>query len=104
MPTTSGSIQPQTIRSSSSSSSHHASTSEFHDAPGPSTSCPGSIPESMHTQRASVSARTAAEGKMGHCALTLAARDFSAVRKLGSEMTSFSAVDISEMFIHQSVK
>uniref|UniRef100_G3PTC6 RING-type E3 ubiquitin transferase n=1 Tax=Gasterosteus aculeatus aculeatus TaxID=481459 RepID=G3PTC6_GASAC len=66
VPTTSGSIQPQTIRSSSSSSSHHASTSEFHDAPGPSTSCPGSIPESMHTQRASVSARTAAEGKMGH--------------------------------------
>uniref|UniRef100_A0AAQ4RA32 RING-type E3 ubiquitin transferase n=1 Tax=Gasterosteus aculeatus aculeatus TaxID=481459 RepID=A0AAQ4RA32_GASAC len=61
VPTTSGSIQPQTIRSSSSSSSHHASTSEFHDAPGPSTSCPGSIPESMHTQRASVSARTAAE-------------------------------------------
>ncbi|KAM8893541.1 E3 ubiquitin-protein ligase Arkadia isoform 1-T2 [Spinachia spinachia] len=61
VPTTSGSIQPQTIRSSSSSSSHHASTSEFHDAPGPSTSCPGTIPESMHTQRASVSARTAAE-------------------------------------------
>ncbi|XP_037342160.1 E3 ubiquitin-protein ligase Arkadia isoform X3 [Pungitius pungitius] len=60
VPTTSGSIQPQTIRSSSSSSSHHASTSEFHDAPGPSTSCPGSIPESMHTQRAGVSSRTAA--------------------------------------------
>ncbi|XP_068430230.1 E3 ubiquitin-protein ligase Arkadia isoform X2 [Clinocottus analis] len=61
VPTTSGSIHPQTIRSSSSSSSHHASTSELHDAPGPSTSCPGSIPESMHTQRPGGSARTAAE-------------------------------------------
>uniref|UniRef100_A0A8C3AV57 RING-type E3 ubiquitin transferase n=1 Tax=Cyclopterus lumpus TaxID=8103 RepID=A0A8C3AV57_CYCLU len=61
VPTTSGSIHPQTIRSSSSSSSHHASTSELHDGPGPSTSCPGSIPESMHTQRPSGSARTAAE-------------------------------------------
>ncbi|TKS70144.1 E3 ubiquitin-protein ligase arkadia-C [Collichthys lucidus] len=44
VPTTSSSIHPQTVRSSS-SSSHHASTSELNDAPGPSTSCPGSIPE-----------------------------------------------------------
>ncbi|XP_030577486.1 E3 ubiquitin-protein ligase Arkadia isoform X2 [Archocentrus centrarchus] len=63
VPTTSGSIQPQTVRSSSSSSSssHHASTSELNDAPGPSTSCPGSISESMHTQRPSGSARIAPE-------------------------------------------
>ncbi|XP_029315684.1 E3 ubiquitin-protein ligase Arkadia isoform X4 [Cottoperca gobio] len=61
VPTTSGSIHPQTVRSSSSSSSHHASTSELNDAPGPSTSCPGSIPESMHTQRPSGSTRTATE-------------------------------------------
>ncbi|XP_047435815.1 E3 ubiquitin-protein ligase Arkadia isoform X3 [Mugil cephalus] len=61
VPTTSGSIHSQTVRSSSSSSSHHASTSELNDAPGPSTSCPGSIPESMHTQRPSGSARTATE-------------------------------------------
>ncbi|KAI3377892.1 hypothetical protein L3Q82_009024, partial [Scortum barcoo] len=61
VPTTSGSVHPQTVRSSSSSSSHHASTSELNDAPGPSTSCPGSIPESMHTQRPSGSIRTATE-------------------------------------------
>ncbi|XP_070757887.1 E3 ubiquitin-protein ligase Arkadia isoform X2 [Enoplosus armatus] len=61
VPTTSGSVHPQTVRSSSSSSSHHASTSELNDAPGPSTSCPGSIPESMHTQRPSGSTRTATE-------------------------------------------
>uniref|UniRef100_A0A3B5LSK6 RING-type E3 ubiquitin transferase n=1 Tax=Xiphophorus couchianus TaxID=32473 RepID=A0A3B5LSK6_9TELE len=62
IPTTSGSIHTQTVRSSSSSSSsHHASASELNDAPGPSTSCAGSMPESVHTQRASGSARTAAE-------------------------------------------
>ncbi|XP_041837707.1 E3 ubiquitin-protein ligase Arkadia isoform X2 [Melanotaenia boesemani] len=61
VPTTSGSIHPQTVRSSSSSSSHHASTSELNDAPGPSTSCSGSIPESIHTQRPSGSVRTATE-------------------------------------------
>ncbi|KAM3625916.1 uncharacterized protein V6R79_019766 [Siganus canaliculatus] len=61
VPTTSGSVHPQTVRSSSSSSSHHASTSELNDAPGPSSSCPGSISESMHTQRPSGSSRTAAE-------------------------------------------
>ncbi|KAM4744587.1 E3 ubiquitin-protein ligase Arkadia isoform 2-T2 [Anableps anableps] len=62
VPTTSGSIHTQTVRSSSSSSSsHHASTSELNDAPGPSTSCAGSVPESVQTQRASGSARTAAE-------------------------------------------
>ncbi|XP_069029840.1 E3 ubiquitin-protein ligase Arkadia isoform X2 [Embiotoca jacksoni] len=61
VPTTSGSIHPQTVRSSSSSSSHHASTSELNDAAGPSTSCPGSIPESMHIQRPNGSARTATE-------------------------------------------
>lgn len=65
VPTTSSSIHPQTVRSSSSSSSHHASTSELNDAPGPSTSCPGSVPESMHTQRSSGSTRTATEGKEG---------------------------------------
>lgn len=74
MPTTSGGIQPQTVRSSSSSSSsHQASTSELNDAPGPSTSCPGSTPESMHTQRPSGSARTGPEGKTGHSMLTSAA-------------------------------
>uniref|UniRef100_M4AJ82 RING-type E3 ubiquitin transferase n=1 Tax=Xiphophorus maculatus TaxID=8083 RepID=M4AJ82_XIPMA len=62
IPTTSGSIHTQTVRSSSSSSSsHHASASELNDAPGPSTSCAGSMPESVHTHRASGSARTAAE-------------------------------------------
>uniref|UniRef100_A0A3Q3GUU4 RING-type E3 ubiquitin transferase n=1 Tax=Labrus bergylta TaxID=56723 RepID=A0A3Q3GUU4_9LABR len=61
VPTTSGSIHPQTVRSSSSSSSHHASTSELNDAPGPSSSCPGSIPESMHAQRPSGSSRTAGD-------------------------------------------
>ncbi|XP_077447605.1 E3 ubiquitin-protein ligase Arkadia isoform X4 [Stigmatopora argus] len=62
VPTTSGgSIHPQTVRSSSSSSSQHASTSELNDAAGPSTSCPGSIPDSMHTPRPSASTRTAAE-------------------------------------------
>uniref|UniRef100_A0A672GN55 RING-type E3 ubiquitin transferase n=1 Tax=Salarias fasciatus TaxID=181472 RepID=A0A672GN55_SALFA len=61
VPTTSSSVHPQTVRSSSSSSSHHASTSELNDAPGPSTSCPGSLPDSMHTQRPSGSARTATE-------------------------------------------
>ncbi|KAG7230476.1 hypothetical protein INR49_024585 [Caranx melampygus] len=61
VPTTSSSIHPQTVRSSSSSSSHHASTSELNDAPGPSTSCPGSIPESMHAHRPSGSSRTATE-------------------------------------------
>lgn len=66
MPTTSGSIPSQTVGSSSSSSSHHASTSELNDAPGPSTSCSGTVPENMHTQRPSVSNRTATEGKTGH--------------------------------------
>ncbi|XP_074522187.1 E3 ubiquitin-protein ligase Arkadia isoform X2 [Halichoeres trimaculatus] len=61
VPTTSGNSHPQTVRSSSSSSSHHASTSELNDAPGPSSSCPGSLPESMHTQRPSGSSRTATE-------------------------------------------
>ncbi|XP_071759759.2 E3 ubiquitin-protein ligase Arkadia isoform X1 [Centroberyx gerrardi] len=61
VPTTSGSIHPQTVRSSSSSSSHHASTSELNDAPGPSTSCPGPLPDSMHAQRSSGSTRTATE-------------------------------------------
>ncbi|XP_017260441.1 E3 ubiquitin-protein ligase Arkadia isoform X2 [Kryptolebias marmoratus] len=61
VPTTSSSIHSQTVRSSSSSSSHHASTSELNDAPGPSTSCAGSIPESMHAQRPSGSVRTTAE-------------------------------------------
>lgn len=75
VPTTSGSAHPQTVRSSSSSSSHHASTSELNDAPGPSTSCPGSIPESMHTQRPSGSTRTATEGKTGHGMLKPAAVD-----------------------------
>lgn len=63
VPTTSGSISSQTVGSSSSSSSHHASTSELNDAPGPSTSCSGSVPENMHTQRPSGSNRTATEGK-----------------------------------------
>ncbi|KAK2920207.1 E3 ubiquitin-protein ligase Arkadia isoform X1 [Channa argus] len=45
VPTTSGSSHPQTVRSFSSSSSHHASTSEINDAPGPSTSCPAPISE-----------------------------------------------------------
>nr|XP_015808478.2 E3 ubiquitin-protein ligase Arkadia isoform X2 [Nothobranchius furzeri] len=58
VPTTSSSIQAQTVRSSS-SSSHRASTSELNEVPGPSTSCAGFVPESMHTQ--SGSARTAAE-------------------------------------------
>lgn len=62
MPTTSGSHHTQTVRSSSSSSSHHASTSEFNDAPGPSTSCPGSIPEITRAQRLIGSSRTATEG------------------------------------------
>ncbi|KAK5610898.1 hypothetical protein CRENBAI_024868 [Crenichthys baileyi] len=62
VPTTSGSIHTQTVRSSSSSSSSlHASTSELNDAPGPSTSCAGSVSESVRTQRASGSAHTAAE-------------------------------------------
>ncbi|XP_068176622.1 E3 ubiquitin-protein ligase Arkadia isoform X1 [Antennarius striatus] len=61
VPTTSGSIHPQTVRSSSSSSSHHASTSELNDAPGPSTSCPGSVPESMQIQRPSGSTRKATQ-------------------------------------------
>uniref|UniRef100_A0A1A8D0Z2 RING-type E3 ubiquitin transferase n=1 Tax=Nothobranchius kadleci TaxID=1051664 RepID=A0A1A8D0Z2_NOTKA len=62
VPTTSSSIQAQTVRSSSSSSSsHRASTSELNEVPGPSTSCAGFVPESMHTQRQSGSARTAAE-------------------------------------------
>ncbi|XP_077420044.1 E3 ubiquitin-protein ligase Arkadia isoform X1 [Vanacampus margaritifer] len=61
VPTTSGSIHSQMVRSSSSSSSQHASTSEINDAAGPSTSCPGSIPDSMHTPRPSGSTRTATE-------------------------------------------
>ncbi|XP_035992264.1 E3 ubiquitin-protein ligase Arkadia isoform X3 [Fundulus heteroclitus] len=62
VPTTSGSAQTQTVRSSSSSSSsHHASTSELNDAPGPSTSCAGLGPDGVQSQRASGSARTAAE-------------------------------------------
>lgn len=66
VPTTSGSVPSQTVGSSSSLSSHHASTSELNDAPGPSTSCSGSIPENMHTQRPSGSNRAATEGKTGH--------------------------------------
>lgn len=66
VPTTSGSVPSQTVGSSSSLSSHHASTSELNDAPGPSTSCSGSIPENMHTQRPSGSNRTATEGETGH--------------------------------------
>ncbi|XP_011608593.2 E3 ubiquitin-protein ligase Arkadia isoform X1 [Takifugu rubripes] len=58
VPTTSG-VPSQTVGSSL--SSHHASTSELNDAPGPSTSCSGSIPENMHTQRPSGSNRTATE-------------------------------------------
>ncbi|XP_037104101.1 E3 ubiquitin-protein ligase Arkadia isoform X2 [Syngnathus acus] len=61
VPTTSGSILPQTVRSSSSSSSQHASTSELNDAAGPSTSCPGSVPNNMRTPRPSGSTRIAAE-------------------------------------------
>uniref|UniRef100_H3CVB9 RING-type E3 ubiquitin transferase n=1 Tax=Tetraodon nigroviridis TaxID=99883 RepID=H3CVB9_TETNG len=61
VPTTSGSIPSQTLGSSSLSSSHHASTSELNDAPGPSTSCSGVAPENMHTQRPSGSNRTATE-------------------------------------------
>ncbi|KAM4630887.1 E3 ubiquitin-protein ligase Arkadia isoform 2-T5 [Polymixia lowei] len=61
VPTTSGSIHPQTVRSSSSSSSHHASTSELNDAPGPSTSCQGPAPDSMHAQATSGSTRTVTE-------------------------------------------
>ncbi|KAM9825609.1 E3 ubiquitin-protein ligase Arkadia isoform X4 [Syngnathus typhle] len=61
VPTTSGSILPQTVRSSSSSSSQHASTSELNDAAGPSTSCPGSVPNNMRTPRQSGSTRIAAE-------------------------------------------
>uniref|UniRef100_A0A8C5I3X1 RING-type E3 ubiquitin transferase n=1 Tax=Gouania willdenowi TaxID=441366 RepID=A0A8C5I3X1_GOUWI len=63
VPTTSGSFHSQTVRSSSSSSSHHASTSELNDAPGPSTICPGSISDSMRTQRPSGSVHAATEGK-----------------------------------------
>ena len=86
VPTTSGGIHPQTVRSSSSSSSHHASTSELNDAPGPSTSCPGSIPESMHTQRPSGSSRTATEGKTGQAMFKPAAVYYfiSAVKLRGS--------------------
>ncbi|XP_028295670.1 E3 ubiquitin-protein ligase Arkadia isoform X3 [Gouania willdenowi] len=61
VPTTSGSFHSQTVRSSSSSSSHHASTSELNDAPGPSTICPGSISDSMRTQRPSGSVHAATE-------------------------------------------
>ncbi|XP_075880720.1 E3 ubiquitin-protein ligase Arkadia isoform X2 [Nelusetta ayraudi] len=61
VPTTSGSVHPQTVRSSSASSSYHASTSELNDVPGPSTSCAGSAPESLHSQRPGASARTATE-------------------------------------------
>ena len=65
VPTTSGSIPSQTTGSSS-LSSHHVSTSELNDAPGPSTSCSGSVPENMHTQRPNGSNRTVTEGKSGH--------------------------------------
>ncbi|XP_072321764.1 E3 ubiquitin-protein ligase Arkadia isoform X1 [Eucyclogobius newberryi] len=57
VPTTSGSAQ----RSSSSSSSHLASTSELNDAPGPSTSCPGSV---LDTQRSSGSTHVAVEDEI----------------------------------------
>lgn len=92
VPTTSGSIHPQTVRSSSSSSSHHACTSEINDAPGPSTSCPGPLSESMHTQRPSGSTRTATEGKTGLGMLIKAAIEyFSAFvwRQLEIRKTSF---------------
>ncbi|XP_047220088.1 E3 ubiquitin-protein ligase Arkadia [Girardinichthys multiradiatus] len=66
VPTTSGSIHTQTVRSSSSSSSSlHASTSELNDAPGPSTSCAGSVSESVRTQRASGSAHTEDDNRPG---------------------------------------
>ncbi|KAM6981230.1 E3 ubiquitin-protein ligase Arkadia isoform 2-T3 [Aplochiton taeniatus] len=52
VPTTSGSVNSQAV--SSSSSSQRASTSEPHDAPGPSTSCsahgPGPAPDSTLSQ------------------------------------------------------
>ncbi|XP_034046041.1 E3 ubiquitin-protein ligase Arkadia isoform X2 [Thalassophryne amazonica] len=60
VPTTSGSIHPQTVRSSS-SSSHRASTSELNEAPGPSTSCSGSATNSVHTHRSSGSGRLVTE-------------------------------------------
>ncbi|XP_010878805.2 E3 ubiquitin-protein ligase Arkadia isoform X3 [Esox lucius] len=62
VPTTSDSFHPQTV-SSSSSFSHHASTSEPHDAPGPSTSCPGPgpVPDSTLAQGPSGSAGTITE-------------------------------------------
>uniref|UniRef100_A0AAV2LTW2 RING-type E3 ubiquitin transferase n=1 Tax=Knipowitschia caucasica TaxID=637954 RepID=A0AAV2LTW2_KNICA len=58
VPTTSGNAQ----RSSSSSSSHLASTSELNDVPGPSTSCSGSV---LDTQRSNGSTHMAAEDESG---------------------------------------
>ncbi|CAL8244768.1 unnamed protein product [Lota lota] len=64
VPTTSGGLYPQTLRSSSSSSTslHLASTSELNDAPGPSTSCSGPAADSAHAQGAHGGSRTATEG------------------------------------------
>ncbi|XP_037104102.1 E3 ubiquitin-protein ligase Arkadia isoform X3 [Syngnathus acus] len=75
VPTTSGSILPQTVRSSSSSSSQHASTSELNDAAGPSTSCPGSVPNNMRTPRPSGSTRIAAEADDSRSGLSGSAGD-----------------------------
>ncbi|KAM9825610.1 E3 ubiquitin-protein ligase Arkadia isoform X6 [Syngnathus typhle] len=75
VPTTSGSILPQTVRSSSSSSSQHASTSELNDAAGPSTSCPGSVPNNMRTPRQSGSTRIAAEADDSRSGLSGSAGD-----------------------------
>ncbi|XP_056463322.1 E3 ubiquitin-protein ligase Arkadia [Gadus chalcogrammus] len=63
VPTTSSGLYPQTLRSSSSSSSslHMASTSELLEAPGPSTSCSGPA-DSTPAQGPHGGARTATEG------------------------------------------
>ncbi|KAK0141967.1 E3 ubiquitin-protein ligase Arkadia [Merluccius polli] len=64
VPTTSGSLYPQTLRSSSSSSSSHlASTSELNEAPGPSTSCSGPAPDGARAQGTHGGNRTATEGE-----------------------------------------
>uniref|UniRef100_A0A8C4ZM18 RING-type E3 ubiquitin transferase n=1 Tax=Gadus morhua TaxID=8049 RepID=A0A8C4ZM18_GADMO len=63
VPTTSSGLYPQTLRSSSSSSSslHMASTSELLEAPGPSTSCSGPA-DSTPAQGPHGGGRTATEG------------------------------------------
>ncbi|XP_045074323.1 LOW QUALITY PROTEIN: E3 ubiquitin-protein ligase Arkadia [Coregonus clupeaformis] len=67
VPSTSDSLHPQTVSSSSSSSTHHASTSEPHDAPGPSTSCPGQgpAPDSTLAQGPRGTAGTEDESRRG---------------------------------------